>query len=70
MRLFYENWIELDTNSSVATDEIACSAVPTTLNLATNKRYPIEDFLRMPFSHHTEIYSRVKDEEAIASTFS
>lgn len=87
MRLFYENWIELDTNSSVttdelspkaesfikssvATDEIACSVVPTTLNLATNKKFPIEDFLRVPFSHHTEIYSRVKDEEAIASTFS
>lgn len=81
MRLFYENWIELDTNSSVTTDElspkaesfikssvatdgIACSSVPTTLNLATNKRFPIEDFLRVPFSHHTEIYSRVKDEEA------
>lgn len=81
MRLFYENWIELDTNSSVttdelspkaesfikssvATDEIACSVVPTTLNLATNKKFPIEDFFRVPFSHHTEIYSRVKDEEA------
>ena len=50
--------------SSVATDGIACSSVPTTLNLATNKRFPIEDFLRVPFSHHTEIYSRVKDEEA------
>ena len=25
--------------SSVATDGIACSSVPTTLNLATNKRF-------------------------------
>ena len=93
MRLFYENWIELDTNSpvvtdkslkedliieagrkfcenqssinsSVATDEIIGSATPITLNLITNTNFPLEDFLRVPFSHHTEIFSRVKDNEA------
>ena len=93
MRLFYENWIELDTNSSVVTDrsqeedliientresiesqisikssvvtdEMNSSAMPIPLNLITNTDFPLEDFLRVPFSHHTEIFSRVKGDEA------
>ena len=93
MRLFYENWIELDTissvvtdkslqealmientkefvekqrsiKSSVATDEMIGSTTPITLSLITNTNFPMEDFLRVPFSHHTEIFSRVKDNEA------
>lgn len=93
MRLFYENWIELDATSSVitgesfqdvlmlegtresvenrnimkssvATDEMIGGGAPITLSLITNTNFPMEDFLRVPFSHHTEIFSRVKDAEA------
>lgn len=91
MRLFYENWISLDTNSSVATDELPRMAIsdkrkgsaavnsspekssvatdetisvmaPAALNLTIDRDFPVEDFFRVPFSHHTEIFSRVKDE--------
>ncbi|MDD4545318.1 MAG: PDDEXK nuclease domain-containing protein [Bacteroidales bacterium] len=64
MRLFYENWNELDSISSVATDEINNIIIPTVLNFKLDKDFPIEDFFRVPFTHHSEILSRVKDEKA------
>lgn len=64
MRLFYENWIELDTNSSVVTDKLISSANSIALSLIMNTNFPMEDFLRVPFSHHTEIFSKVKDTKA------
>ncbi len=93
MRLFYENWIKLDANSSVATDELKNeilredkivefadtqdiikssvitdemfnTIVPITLNIITDTNFPMEDFYRVPFSHHVEIYTKVKKEDA------
>ena len=93
MRLFYESWIKLDANSSVATDELITeilredgvvefadtqdvikssvapdemfnSIVPITFSIITDTNFPLEDFFRVPFSHHVEIYTREKDEEA------
>ena len=93
MRLFYENWIQLDINSSVTTDELKSEfslgdrnieftdtqdvikssvttdemvefITPITSNIVGDINFPIEDFYRVPFSHHVEIYTRVKEEKA------
>lgn len=89
MRLFYENWIMLDANSSVATDELESaiaiadsatdnssvttdeyeknkSSVATgdlvtidiyhTLMVPVTRDFPVEDFFKVPFTHHVEIY--------------
>lgn len=77
MRLFYENWILLDANSSVATDELKStftiaeiasgnSSVITddlvaidiyhTLMVPVTREFPVEDFFKVPFTHHVEIY--------------
>ena len=77
MRLFYENWIMLDVNSSVATDElkptIAIAEAATdnqsvitddfvaidiyhTLMVPVTRDFPVEDFFKVPFTHHVEIY--------------
>lgn len=77
MRLFYENWIMLDANSSVVTDELRPtideisedkSSVITddllaidiyhTLMVPVTKDFPIEDFFKVPFTHHVEIYKQ------------
>lgn len=77
MRLFYENWNFLEaSNSSVMTDELLdktnSSAASTELtsiipipnfklsgiNLAD---FPVEDFFKVPFSHHITIFSKVKN---------
>lgn len=81
MRLFYESWQMLDSNSSVMTDEnskntntktkyidnqlIVNSSVATdestkidvyhTLHIPATKDFPIDDFFRVPFTHHIEI---------------
>ena len=76
MRLFYENWYFLeDSNSSVMTDELPdktnssdasdelISIIPIAdfklsgINLAD---FPVEDFFKVPFSHHIAIFSKVK----------
>lgn len=75
MRLFYEQWDFLDSNSSVATDESTSeqSSVATDeLHMSDNRidiyraiavpciaEFPIESFFVVPFSHHVEIYKRV-----------
>ena len=69
MRLFYDNWIMIDANSSVATDELNLpdSSVTTdglntiSLRFPNITDFPVEDFFRIPFTHHVEIYSRVKE---------
>ena len=77
MRLFYENWNFLeDSNSSVMTDELPeklnssdasdelTSIIPIAdfklsgINLAD---FPVEDFFKVPFSHHITIFSKVKN---------
>lgn len=79
MRLFYENWIMLDANSSVATDELKStitiaetassnSSVITddllaidiyhTLMVPVTREFPVEDFFKVPFTHHVEIYKQ------------
>ncbi len=71
MRLFYEAWSFIDTNSSVATDELkhlnssvatdelqGVDSVENILNLIkieTPINFPMDDYLRTPFTHHTTI---------------
>ena len=77
MRLFYDNWQMLDSKSSVATDELSpikSSVITDDLQKANNQidiynsivisntaEFPIEDFFQLPFSHHVEVFSKVKD---------
>ena len=71
MRQFYENWSFLDVpNSTVTTDElpepsesldksiIAITEFKVSVNFT---EFPIDDFLKVPFSHHVQIFSRVKN---------
>ena len=86
MRLFYEQWIQLDSNSSVTTDELL-RATNQTDTLHTHKSsvitddlypldnqiniyqsltipnmagFPIDDFFKVPFTHHIEIFKHVR----------
>ena len=90
MRKFYEEWVMLDPNSSVSTDNISTIAIAEMQNanrqsnrestiaiadLKTNdsidiyhnlqipdiKEFPVEDFFRLPFSHHIRIIEGTKD---------
>lgn len=76
MRLFYENWLTLDANSTVATDDLKKGSLPpANSSVATDelqidvrhairidnlKDFPVEDFFKIPFTHHVEIFSTVK----------
>ena len=90
MRLFYEAWIILDANSSVATDELENSTIANVeieavnssvatdeLQIAENHidiyhaiqipdiaAFPIEDFFKVPFTHHSRIVAGAKTLEA------
>lgn len=90
MRKFYEEWVMLDPNSSVSTDNISTIAIAEMQNanrqsnrestiaiadLKTNdsidiyhnlqipdiKEFPVDDFFRLPFSHHIRIIEGTKD---------
>lgn len=76
MRLFYEGWNMLDADSSVATDELDLSSeisqtpvvtneegidIYRTLHIDDVKDFPIEDFFRVPFTHHSRILAGTKD---------
>lgn len=82
MRLFYEEWAILITNSSLTTDENPLSHdMATNSSVATDeleskeqgidiyqsiqisnlKDFPIEDFFKVPFSHHSRILAGTKD---------
>lgn len=80
MRLFYEEWIMLDNNPSVATDELQklnSSVTTDELQVIENKidvfnaikipniqDFPVEDFFKVPFTHHSRILSGAKSLEA------
>lgn len=68
MRLFYEAWKSLDSNSSVTTDELeAKDILPQAQGLtlgAGEGGFPVEDFFRVPFSHHVYLLANVKDLQA------
>ena len=77
VRLFYENWNFLeDSNSSVMTDELpeklnssdASDELTAIIPIADFKLsginladFPVEDFFKVPFSHHITIFSKVKN---------
>ena len=65
MRLFYEQWDFLDVNSSVATDELQKVNnqidIYRTIAVSCIADFPVESFFVVPFSHHVEIYKRVRE---------
>lgn len=80
MRRFYEAWDMLDSNSAVATAELCFenSAVATaelqnsenqidifhTLSISNIPDFPVEDFFKVPFTHHSAIISGPKETSA------
>lgn len=68
MRLFYEAWKSLDSNSSVTTDELEAKEIlPQAPGLtlgAGEGGFPVEDFFRVPFSHHVYLLANVKNLQA------
>lgn len=79
MRLFYEGWIGLDNNSPVMTDELekVNSSVATdgiqlgsksidiynSITISNLSDFPINDFFRVPFTHHSVILRMAKEKE-------
>ena len=79
MRLFYEGWSFIDSKSSVATDNLTkdnSSVVTDELQLVTNvedilglikietpSTFPMEDYLKTPFTHHTVLLRKCKNNE-------
>lgn len=74
MRLFYEGWSMLDANplvmtndlpekskSLVATNEIESIDIYHGLQLPNIKEFPVEDFFRVPFTHHCRILEKAKE---------
>jgi predicted nuclease of restriction endonuclease-like (RecB) superfamily len=77
MRLFYEAWKNIESNSSVATDELADSQLATTdnksqtsdseqntirqLQLTNYTEFPLAEFLSISFTHHIAIINHAKD---------
>ena len=67
MRIFYEEWRSLDINSSVATDELGEPKnniqlqINQSLKIPEMKDFPIEDFFKVPFTHHSCILAGTKD---------
>lgn len=57
--------IILDSNSSVATDELVTVDkkidVFHTITINDSLKFPVEDFFKVPFTHHSVILSGVKD---------
>ena len=43
-------------NSSVATDELVAIDIYHTLQVPVTREFPVEDFFKVPFTHHVEIY--------------
>ena len=77
MRLFYEAWKDIESNSSVATDELAnfpSAAIDNRLQIPDNEQYtirqlqltnytefPLAEFLSISFTHHIAIINNAKD---------
>ena len=80
MRLFYEGWTMLDANLSVVTDELqkSNSSVTTdelqtienkidifnSISIRNLQNFPVEDFFKVPFTHHSRIIAGTKNIEA------
>lgn len=79
MRLFYECWSFIDSGSSVANEDLESvnsSVVTDELQLIDTKRsvlnlikietageFPIDDFFKTPFTHHTILIRKCKNNE-------
>lgn len=79
MRLFYEGWIVLDDKSSVMTDDLesvilsaATDEIQTgskaidiynSMTISNLSNFPINDFFRISFTHHSLILRMAKDME-------
>ena len=77
MRLFYEAWKHIESNSSVATDELTDCQLTATRNkaqIANNEKttirqlqltnyatFPLTEFLSISFTHHMVIINHTKD---------
>ena len=73
MRTFYDNWKSIDYNSSVVTGEFeeVQKEIMTIIDINKNTlkfenvvSFPIEDFLKISFSHHMLIVEKIKEIEA------
>lgn len=63
MRIFYEEWQMLDANSSIATDDLEERnelQEIRQLQLTNLKDFPLKEFFKIGFTHHTVILSQVK----------
>ena len=64
MRRFYEAWDMLDSNSAVATAELQDIEnqidIFHTLSITNIPNFPVEDFFKVPFTHHSAIISGTK----------
>ena len=67
MRLFYEEWSILDTHSPIAIGELNQDKsdniidVDHSLQVPVTGDFPVEDFFRVPFTHHIRIIEGIKD---------
>lgn len=68
MRRFYEAWNMLDSNSAVATAELQDIEnqidIFHTLSISNIPDFPVEDFFKVPFTHHSAIISGPKETSA------
>ena len=73
MRTFYDNWKSIDYNSPVATGEFdnvqndnrtIINIGNNTLHIRNLSLFPVEDFFRIPFSHHMLIVEKIKTTDA------
>ena len=70
MRLFFEHWKMLDAKSCVATHDSQKTksnnmiVIYHSITIPDIVGFPIEDFFKVPFTHHVEIYRKVEDFQA------
>ena len=64
MRRFYEAWEILDANSAVMTAELLYADneidIFHTMQVSNVTEFPVEDFFKVPFTHHSIILSGTK----------
>lgn len=68
MRRFYEAWKMLDNNMAVATAELQDKEYQIdifhTLTITNIPEFPVDDFFKVPFTHHSAIIIGTKDTSA------
>lgn len=68
MRRFYEAWKMLDNNMTVATAELQDKEYQIdifhTLTITNIPEFPVDDFFKVPFTHHSAIIIGTKDTSA------